>query len=118
MLMIFKAAYSSGKKQDFEYKSPLPADERWFLAEIFYINDNEAPRFVVSIHNITQRKDIEKSLFLEKERFRTTLLSIGDGVISTDARGCVTLINKVAENLTGWQICRPRALRPTPGSGS
>ena len=102
MLMIFKAAYSSGKKQDFEYKSPLPADERWFLAEIFYINDNEAPRFVVSIHNITQRKDIEKSLFLEKERFRTTLLSIGDGVISTDARGCVTLINKVAENLTGW----------------
>ena len=57
---------------------------------------------MVSIHNITQRKDIEKSLFLEKERFRTTLLSIGDGVISTDARGCVTLINKVAENLTGW----------------
>jgi diguanylate cyclase (GGDEF)-like protein/PAS domain S-box-containing protein len=102
MLMIFETAYTTGKKQDFEYKSPLPADERWFLAEIFYLKENESPRFVVSIHDITQRKAIEKSLFIEKERFRTTLLSIGDGVISTDARGCVTLINRVAENLTGW----------------
>jgi len=102
MLTIYETAYATGKKQDFEYKSPLPADERWFLAEIFYIKDNDSPRFVVSIHDITQRKAIEKSLFIEKERFRTTLLSIGDGVISTDARGCITLINKVAENLTGW----------------
>lgn len=102
MLLIYQTAYATGKKQDFEYKSPLPGDERWFLAEIFYLKENESPRFVVSIHDITQRKTIEKSLFIEKERFRTTLLSIGDGVISTDARGCVTLINKVAENLTGW----------------
>jgi diguanylate cyclase (GGDEF)-like protein/PAS domain S-box-containing protein len=102
MLRVFETAYLTGKKQDFEYKSPLPADERWFLAEIFYIKDDELPRYVVSIHDISQRKLIEKSLFIEKERLRTTLLSIGDGVISTDARGCVTLVNKVAEKLTGW----------------
>jgi diguanylate cyclase (GGDEF)-like protein/PAS domain S-box-containing protein len=54
------------------------------------------------IEDIGDRKNMETSLYLEKERLRTTLLSIGDGVISTDSRGCVTLINKVAEKLTGW----------------
>jgi PAS domain S-box-containing protein len=37
-----------------------------------------------------------------EERFRVTLSSIGDGVISTDTHGRVTFINPVAEQLTGW----------------
>jgi len=37
-----------------------------------------------------------------EERYRVTLLSIGDGVIVTDTRGRVELLNSVAETLTGW----------------
>lgn len=35
-------------------------------------------------------------------RMRTTLASIGDGLVSTDAHGCVDYLNPVAERLTGW----------------
>ncbi len=38
----------------------------------------------------------------EKELFRVTLASIGDAVITTDARAHITYLNTVAERLTGW----------------
>jgi len=37
------------------------------------------------------------------EAFRTTLYSIGDGVITTDKLGRVREMNRVAEQLTGWR---------------
>jgi PAS domain S-box-containing protein len=37
-----------------------------------------------------------------QERFRITLASIGDAVISTDANARVTFMNSIAEQLTGW----------------
>ncbi len=42
------------------------------------------------------------AIWEERERLRVTLQSIGDGVIATDAEGRVTLLNPVAETLTGW----------------
>ncbi|MEO5819056.1 MAG: PAS domain S-box protein [Vicinamibacteraceae bacterium] len=39
---------------------------------------------------------------LEAERLRTTLQSIGDGVVVTDQAGAVVSLNPVAERLTGW----------------
>ena len=43
-----------------------------------------------------------KELYKEKERFKTTLLSVGDGIISTDKNGKVLIMNPVTEQLTGW----------------
>jgi len=51
---------------------------------------------------IEERKKAESALSKEKERLLITLRSIGDGVITTDTKSRVTLMNKVAENLTGW----------------
>jgi diguanylate cyclase (GGDEF)-like protein/PAS domain S-box-containing protein len=42
------------------------------------------------------------ALFKEKERAEVTLNSIGDAVMCTDDWCCVTYLNVVAENLTGW----------------
>ncbi len=38
----------------------------------------------------------------EREWLRVVLMGIGDGVVATDAQGRVTLLNPVAERLTGW----------------
>ncbi len=51
--------------------------------------------------NITDRKLMEQVLYREKEQFRTTLLSVGDGVISTDGKGIITIVNTVAKKLLG-----------------
>ncbi len=51
---------------------------------------------------IMKSKEAESALVESEERFRTTLYSIGDGVITTDPTGKVSMMNPVAEQLTGW----------------
>jgi len=52
-----------------------------------------------------QQRDAHKA-------FRTTLYSIGDAVITTDARCCVREMNQVAERLTGWSETEARGRPP------
>ncbi len=52
--------------------------------------------------DITGQRRAERELAREKERLAITCRSIGDGVIATDRRRRVTMMNPVAENLTGW----------------
>jgi diguanylate cyclase (GGDEF)-like protein/PAS domain S-box-containing protein len=47
-------------------------------------------------------RDSEAALFQEKEWAQVTLHSIGDAVITTDAKGQILYFNPVAEALTGW----------------
>lgn len=44
----------------------------------------------------------KKALAESNENLRITLNSIGDGVISTDLKGCIQSMNAVAQSLTGW----------------
>lgn len=47
-------------------------------------------------------KLVNSELAYEKERLRITLHSIGDGVISTDNHGNITMLNDIARKLIGW----------------
>lgn len=52
--------------------------------------------------DITDKIQMEQIINNEKERYRATLLSVGDGIISTDNRGNIDVMNPIAEKLTGW----------------
>jgi diguanylate cyclase (GGDEF)-like protein/PAS domain S-box-containing protein len=55
-----------------------------------------------ALRNIIHRKAVEAALFVEKERSRVILESIGEGVISTDLNGNLIYLNAVAIRMTGW----------------
>ena len=66
-------------------------------------DENGKPaRMLGSMADITAQKNAEQELFLEKEIFQSTLLSVEDGIISTDVEGRITVLNPVAEEMTGW----------------
>ncbi|MGJ5634725.1 EAL domain-containing protein [Nostoc sp. CALU 1950] len=52
-------------------------------------------------YNITDFKQIEETLFQEKELAQVTLQSIGDAVLTTDAFGRIKYLNPVAKFLLG-----------------
>ncbi len=76
----------------------------WTEARTRFIRDAQGrPVKVLGVsRNIRERKIAQAALHAEKERLAVTLRSIGDGVITTDRAGLVTLINPVAQRLTGW----------------
>ncbi len=52
---------------------------------------------------IRERRRAEQEAQEQRERLKITLASIGDAVIATDAQGCITFMNPVAQTLTGWR---------------
>jgi PAS domain S-box-containing protein len=73
------------------------AAEKWALLHELELSNQAL------IKEVAQRKKIQVDLEEEKELLAVTLRSIGDGVIATDVQGRVVLMNKVAENMTGWK---------------
>lgn len=57
---------------------------------------------------VAQRMRMEKALNAEKERVEVTLHSIGDAVISTDAKAIIEYLNPAAERLTAWSADEAR----------
>lgn len=67
------------------------------------ITDGDFTMLYSIIFDVTERETYREELYLEKEMLLTTLMSIGDGVVTTDAAGVVTSLNPVAQDLTGWK---------------
>ncbi len=105
-------------KMRFLFNIILGAATLWMLFAIafIYLNYQRAQQRIKNVVHLetkhllgVQQQTSEKlelsnqSLLVSEEKLRITLSSIGDAVIATDSYACITLINTVAENMTGWQ---------------
>ncbi len=103
---IFQKTITSGNLPAyFENEIITQAGQRRMIAwnNTLLRDNNNVIVNVASIgEDITERKQSEILLAQEKERLAVTLRSIGDGVITTDLDGKIVMLNKAAEEMTGW----------------
>ena len=59
---------------------------------------------LIFMEDITDRKRAEQALQASEQRWETTLISIGDAVLTCDITGQITYLNAAAEKLTGWSL--------------
>jgi diguanylate cyclase (GGDEF)-like protein/PAS domain S-box-containing protein len=102
---VFARLEAEGFVRNFEYRLRRKDGKEIVVLEnsrAVYDDNGTIVAHEGTITDITDRKHAETRVFEEKERAQVTLQSIGDGVITTDAEGCVDYINPVAQDLTGW----------------
>jgi diguanylate cyclase (GGDEF)-like protein/PAS domain S-box-containing protein len=104
---VFAKLEADGIVKNFEYRLRRKDGQEIVVLEnsrAIYDEEGNIVAHEGTITDITERKQAETRVFEEKERAQVTLQSIGDGVITTDADGCVDYINPVAQDLTGWDL--------------
>jgi PAS domain-containing protein len=76
------------------------ADNKTDMVPLELVNTLEdvSPQIGLTIRRVWA----EHELYEEKKRLEVTLRSTGDGIIAVDTNGIVLLLNRAAEQMTGW----------------
>ncbi len=102
---IIDKLYKTGKSITFKWTHKRLNGEVFpSLINLCLIPYQDKSIIFVTWMDISEIEKLHKEVEREKEKLEITLKSVGDGVISTDVNGKVELMNKVAEDLTGWKL--------------
>jgi diguanylate cyclase (GGDEF)-like protein/PAS domain S-box-containing protein len=80
-------------------------EKGFFTAEIIRLIDDIGRDVSFALENIesaAQKQLAEAAVMRSEQNLNVTLRSIGDAVLVTDNEGQVTMMNPIAEELTGW----------------
>jgi len=72
--------------------------------DVWRDQNNHLLSCIGTVLDITELKNAHEALRASQERFFTTLSSIGDAVIATDVHGNITFLNRIGEEITGWNL--------------
>ncbi|WP_460044492.1 EAL domain-containing protein [Pseudomonas sp. S2_H01] len=100
-----RTALQGGPSIDVEFRAVWPDGSLRYIhctGLVKYSDLGEPIRMVGTNRDVTNARHLATELSEQHEMLRVTLKSIGDAVITTDAKGNVAWLNPVAENLTGW----------------
>jgi PAS domain S-box-containing protein len=103
---LLQMAVRDGRVEDEGWRVRKDGTRFWADVVITALRDStgELVGFAKVTRDLTERRESEERLRQAEERLATTLYSIGDGVLATDEAGRVTVINRVAQDLTGWTL--------------
>ncbi|MCX7797755.1 MAG: PAS domain S-box protein [Melioribacter sp.] len=75
------------------------------------VNYEGKESILLIFHDVTEQNKLKNKLIESEAELRTTLYSIGDGVITTNDKGKILFMNPVAERLTGWKEKEAKGLK-------
>jgi PAS domain S-box-containing protein len=85
--------------------SPTDFSARVFASDVGRGNVREASETISEIDSgACTYFSLANHLFAERAWFTALLASISDGLIASDANGCVCFLNSAAQTLTGWSL--------------
>lgn len=102
----FRKVVATGEPFNWEYKSPSPGDDRWFVAKtaVIYDRGEKTNRIRVCIQNITDRKKMELSIRESEEKFRLLAENIPGAVylMKNDENNTIVYLNEEIADLSGY----------------
>ena len=101
--VMIKRAYECGFHRFEWLHCDLEGREFWADVSLTVVPFESREILYTVMRDISTFKELEQLLRDEREQLLVTLRSIGDAVITTDLEGRVVLMNRVAEQLTGWR---------------
>jgi PAS domain S-box-containing protein len=107
-------ALTGGPDYFIEYRILRPdRSVRWLESRGLLLRDGEgkAERLIGMCSDITTRKEASLRRQLSEAFYLATVMSVADAIVTTDPEGRVTLMNGVAESLTGFQFAEARGRR-------